>query len=163
MDYAETITIHKTKFTKQELLNYYNDFTSILNLVNIGQIYSSISIRKSTKDFEFHNIDEFKNEIHSDDKINNLMLICYIHVRDLDCKYAINLSTCIYTSLITFRSTNKSWADEEAYKYKKQLKSRNTTPLKKLKNSWNKSDIIALIATMVTIIIAILGWTIFKN
>lgn len=177
LSYSQDIKIFKTKFSKHDILQYYNDFYSMISDLNIKPIQLILHVALSSGEtYDLSNIEDFKNEVHSSDKINSVVLIVLCGINDT---CSIGLSSVLYFSTITFSSSNKSWVDDMTFKYKKHLHNQKIIITKNKKSveeiaattdynneSWLKTHenlIIGVISILVTIIIAILGWTIFKK
>ncbi|WP_026881429.1 hypothetical protein [Clostridium akagii] len=154
----------------------------MISAVNIGHIQLILDIYLSGNEhYNFSNIEEFKNEVHTNDTIESVTLIVLCGI-DIDDVYSIGLSSIISYSTISFSSSNKSWVDDTAYKYKKYLNNLGVIEIEKsieetavttenatqvsAKDSWFKIHenlAIGIVSIVVTIIIAILGWTKFKK
>lgn len=186
MDYSQSIKFKKEVFTKQEIVKFHDDFYNIIKILAIEpmQLILKISIANE-KNYNFYNIDEFKNKIQWNDEITNVLLSVCCGIKETS---SVSLMTVFKETIIVFTSKNKFWVDEEVFKYKDKFKiskndkkkfkiskndiienpnkiretNLNTHEQYKSKTLRQRTKVKATIGIFITFFIVILGWMILK-
>lgn len=176
MDYSQSIKFKKEIFTKQEIEDFYEEFNVMIKILDIEpiQLFLNISIAND-ENLNFSKIDEFRNEIKSNDEITNVLLSVFCGIKEETT--SVSLMTVFKETIIVFTSKNKYWVDEEIFKYKEKSKIRknklfeDTNKIKEISSKTykqyrifrQKTEVIVTIIILITIIIAIFGWIIVKK
>lgn len=113
-------TINELVITKKQILLFYEELNALIKEFNSDQIGFSLNITTEDDEYiRFDDIDEFKSEITSNNKITRITL----HIVGFsDEKKSIALKLTKNKGSIYFNSTKKYWVDQEASKYKENLK-----------------------------------------
>lgn len=171
MIYEESLII-KIKINKKLIVDFYEN---CLKTVVLKELEDLPAIDCSTQNSRVRDLtfEEFKREFSYKTIIEDFSMVMRNKVKKIDEEYTVILISKVLNDgiRVTLKSHDKIWIDDnivmlEHYfdEYKKGNANKEEIANKKEKGPWQRADIkIGIISIIVTIIIAILGWTVFKK